>query len=42
MRRAVPTLPQYAFMAWCLVKYRDDFTVLILHGPEDRPISRTT
>jgi hypothetical protein len=23
---AVPPLPQYAFMAWCLVKQRDNFT----------------
>jgi hypothetical protein len=26
MRGAVPPLPQYAFMAWCLVKHRDNFT----------------
>jgi hypothetical protein len=26
MRRAIPPIPQYAFMAWCLVKYRDNFT----------------
>jgi hypothetical protein len=26
MREAVPPLPQYAFMAWCLVKHRDIFT----------------
>jgi hypothetical protein len=23
MRGAIPPLPQYAFMAWCLVKHRD-------------------
>jgi hypothetical protein len=23
MRGAIPSLPQYAFMAWCLVKHRD-------------------
>jgi hypothetical protein len=23
---ARPTLPQYIFMAWCLVKHRDNFT----------------
>jgi hypothetical protein len=26
MRGAVPSLPQYVFMAWCLVKHRDNFT----------------
>jgi hypothetical protein len=26
MRGAIPPLPQYAFMAWCLVKHRDKFT----------------
>jgi hypothetical protein len=26
MRGAVPPLPQYAFMAWCVVKHRDNFT----------------
>jgi hypothetical protein len=26
MRRAIPPLPQYAFMTWCLVKHRDNFT----------------
>jgi len=26
MDGAVPPLPQYAFMAWCLVKHTDDFT----------------
>jgi hypothetical protein len=26
MSGAIPPLPQYAFMAWCLVKHRDDFT----------------
>jgi hypothetical protein len=26
MSGAVPPLLQYAFMAWCLVKYRDNFT----------------
>jgi hypothetical protein len=29
MRGAIPPLPQYAFMAWCLVKkHRDNFTFL--------------
>jgi hypothetical protein len=26
MRVAIPPLPQYAFMAWCLFKQRDNFT----------------
>jgi hypothetical protein len=26
MSGAIPSLPQYAFMAWCLVKHRDNFT----------------
>jgi hypothetical protein len=26
MHGAIPPLPQYAFMAWCLVKYMDNFT----------------
>jgi hypothetical protein len=26
MRGAIPPLPQYIFMAWCLVKHRDNFT----------------
>jgi hypothetical protein len=32
MRGAISPLPQYAFMAWCLVKHRDNFTLpLPLH-----------
>jgi hypothetical protein len=26
MRGAIPPLPQYVFMAWCLVEHRDNFT----------------
>jgi hypothetical protein len=26
MHGAIPPLPQYAFMAWCLVKHWDNFT----------------
>jgi hypothetical protein len=26
MRGAIPPLPQYVFVAWCLVKHRDNFT----------------
>jgi hypothetical protein len=28
MRGAIPPLPQYVFMAWCLVKHWDSFTFL--------------
>jgi hypothetical protein len=30
MRGAIPPLPQYVFMVWCLVKHRDNFTFLPL------------
>jgi hypothetical protein len=30
MRGAIPPLPQYVFMAWCLGKHRDSFTSLPL------------
>jgi hypothetical protein len=26
MNGAIPPLPQHVFMAWCLVKHRDNFT----------------
>jgi hypothetical protein len=26
MRGAIPPLPEYVLMAWCLVKHRDNFT----------------
>jgi hypothetical protein len=29
MTGAIPLLPQYAFMAWCLVKHRDNFTFIL-------------
>jgi hypothetical protein len=28
MRGAISHLPKYAFMTWCLVKHRDNFTFL--------------
>jgi hypothetical protein len=28
MRGVIPPLPQYAFMAWCLVKHRDNFVII--------------
>jgi hypothetical protein len=30
MRGAIPPLPQYVLMAWCLVKHRDNFTIYLL------------
>jgi len=30
MSWATPPFPQYAFMAWCLVKHRDNFTFYLL------------
>jgi hypothetical protein len=32
MLGAIPPLPQYVFIAWCLVKHRDNFTVKIYGG----------
>jgi hypothetical protein len=29
MRRDIPPLPQYAFIAWCLIKHRDNFNFFI-------------
>jgi hypothetical protein len=29
MHGAIPPLPQYVFMAWCLVKHRDNFTFIL-------------
>jgi hypothetical protein len=33
MHGATPPLPQYVFMAWCLVKHGDNFTFLLIHAP---------
>jgi len=30
MRGVILLLPQYVFMAWCLVKYRDKFTFTLI------------
>jgi hypothetical protein len=30
MSGAIPPLPQYVFMAWCLVKHGDNFTFTFL------------
>jgi hypothetical protein len=34
MRGAIPPLPQYVFMAWCLVKHRDKFTFYVYLIPK--------
>jgi hypothetical protein len=31
MRGAIPPLPQYAFMAWCSVKHKDNFTFTFIN-----------
>jgi len=31
MHGAIPPLPQYAFMAWHLVKHRDNFTFMLIY-----------
>jgi len=31
MRWAIPSLPQYIFVAWCLVKHRDNFTFTLCY-----------
>jgi hypothetical protein len=37
MREAIPPLPQYVFVAWCLVKHRDNVTFLISHEVKKLP-----
>jgi hypothetical protein len=39
MREAIHPLPQYVFMAWYLVKYRDNFT-FYLTIVEERAVIR--
>jgi hypothetical protein len=34
MSGAIHQLPQYTFMACCLVKHRDNFTVYLLHASQ--------
>jgi hypothetical protein len=33
MHGAIPPFPQYAFMVWCLVKHRDNFTFTLHSSP---------
>jgi hypothetical protein len=35
MHGGIPSLPQYVFMAWCLVKFRDNFTFTFTFRWED-------
>jgi hypothetical protein len=39
MRGAILPLPQYAFMAWCLVKHRDNFTFTFISKGK-RPLGK--
>jgi hypothetical protein len=38
IREAIPPLPQYVFMAWCLVKHRDNFT-FTLRGQQQHKLN---
>jgi hypothetical protein len=43
MRGAIPPIPHYVFMVWCLVRYRDNFTFYLdflenKHLTEIRPL----
>jgi len=40
MRGAILPLPQYVFMAWCLVKHRNNFTFYLLLFVVTKRISR--
>jgi len=35
MRGFIPSLSQYVFMAWCLLKHRDNFTFYLLRSYVD-------
>jgi hypothetical protein len=45
VRGAIPPLPQYDFMAWCLVKHRDNFTFTVdkfaIHNGKYEKLLRT-
>jgi hypothetical protein len=38
MRGAIPPLPQYIFIAWCLVKHRDNFTFMFINTVPIGPV----
>jgi hypothetical protein len=42
MRGAIPSLAQYFFMAWCLVKETKNLTVVIVTAPFGDRISLKT
>jgi hypothetical protein len=42
MRGAIPPLPQYTFMAWWLVKHRDNFTFYLYGADENLETRRRT
>jgi hypothetical protein len=44
MRGAIPPLPEYVFMAWCIVKHRDNFTfyLYLLEGEENHETDRVS
>jgi hypothetical protein len=42
MRGAIPPLSQYVFMAWCLVKHRDNFTFTFLCEQTTRKQNKKT
>jgi len=36
MRGAIPPIPQYVFMVWCLIKPRDSVTIILSFKPEGK------
>jgi hypothetical protein len=34
MSGAIPPFPQYAFMAWCLVKWQDIVIIIVVMDPK--------
>jgi hypothetical protein len=39
MSGAIPPLPQYAFMAWCLVKHMDNFTFIFAFAKKTQNVN---
>jgi hypothetical protein len=35
MSGAIPPFPKYIFMAWCVIKYRDNFTFYLWVGKHE-------
>jgi hypothetical protein len=42
MRGAIPPLPQYVFMAWCLVKRRDNSALCVMYQIRSSPLNLIT